>query len=378
MGLLSHISAFFKPTHDASQPQQIESSADIVPHRSARIVANIGSERERRLRSLFEQDGYQSRDISFRHLANCVLDTSSGLVVLNDGRIDETARHIASYFVDTTLEDLPRRVQNAATSTVPDRVIHVFHRSCGAYGHFVLDGLCAIALLSDQIRREGLKVLVPDFLPAWASNALADVGFDESKILRAQGTVRFRHMVMPSTVTATNCFLPSPTSMDALRKLAKPSDEVDHSRRIYLSREGAYSPRTAKNEADVIALFVDAGFEIIGPASLSFREQINLFASTRIIAGNHGSAFANMVFTPPGAQIIDLMPEHWVGYWGDSGTPERWLFNLTAACSHDYSVILSPSTMEGDPYIPNVSTKLAKVEAETDLDAIRTVLAGLS
>ncbi|WP_406871793.1 glycosyltransferase 61 family protein [Aminobacter sp. P9b] len=375
MRLLSQIKAFFK---SSDKPSHIESSADIVPYRSARIVANFGSERERRLRSLFEQDGYQSPSIEIKYLTNCVLDTSSGLVVLNDGRLDDWARHIASYYVDTTLGNLPRRVQNAVTSTVPDRVIHVFHRSCSAYGHFVLDGLCAIALLSDQIRREGLKILVPDFLPAWATNALADVGFDESKILLAQGTVRFRHMALPSTVKATSCFLPSPTSMDALRKLAKPPHQVDHSRRIYLSREGAYSPRTAKNETDVIALFVDAGFEIISPASLSFREQINLFASTGIIAGNHGSAFANMVFTPPGAQIIDLMPEHWIGYWIDGVTPERWLFNLTAACSHDYSVILSPSTMDGDPYIPNVSTKLAKIEAETDLDAIRTVLADLS
>lgn len=378
MRSLSQISRLFRSIRSGERQQSLEVSVRISPHRSVRILANLGTEREYRLRSLFEQDGYQTRDIAVSHLSNCVLDTSTGLVVRNDGSLAEAARHIASYFTDTTVDDLPGRIWKAARTDIRDEIIHVFHRSCGAYGHFVLDGLCALALLSDQVRRERLKILIPEFLPRWAVMALADIGFDESWIVRAHGTVRLRHLALPSTVTGTNCFLPSPTAIRRLRELVNAPSKAGGARRIYLSREGAYSPRTAKNEADVVAVFSDEGFEIVDPASLRFHEQINLFASAQVVAGNHGSAFANMVFAPPGAQIIDLMPEHWVGYWGDSGTPERWLLNLTAACDHSYCLILSPSSMEGEPYLPNVSTTLAKIEAETDLDAVRQAIASLA
>jgi hypothetical protein len=120
--------------------------------------------------------------------------------------------------------------------------------------------------------------------------------------------------------------------------------------------------------------FRRAGFEIISPASLSFRAQVELFSGAEVIAGNHGSALVNMVFTPSGARIIDLMPEDWVGYWGDSGTPERWLFNLTAACNHDYALVLSPSHMIGDPRLPNGAATLPRIDTTTDLNGVRAAL----
>jgi hypothetical protein len=358
-------------------PELVLETANVTSTRVATILTNLQTDRARRLRSLFSNDGYLSPSVTIRRLSNSILDTSTGLVVLQDGRLEEFACNVASYYIDTTRDGLSESVRKSLTDVVTSDVIHVFHRSCGAYGHFVLDGLCALALLIDTIRDRNLKILIPNFLPKWATDALAGIGFHEECLVRVAGTVICEKMLLPSTLSSSNSFFPRRELIYNLKKLTGISNTVAASRRIYLTREDAHSPRFVKNDAAVEAAFLAAGFDIVRPAKMGFREQIELFASAAVIAGNHGSAFTNMVFANPGAQIIDLMPEHWVGYWGEAGKPERWLFNLSAACDHNYSVILSSSSMEGEPYLQNSPQELPKIETEVDIDLLRVVLSRL-
>lgn len=357
--------------------QVVSNVFEVMPTRKVRLFASFSSPKEVRLRSLFEVGAYQAPAVSIRNLTDCVIDTSNGLVVLEDGSLDETCRHVASYYTDTTREGLAKSVRVSANDVIEDDVIHVFHRSCGAYGHFILDGLCAVAVLRDIIHSHRLKILVPAVFPSWVTEILASVGFGSTRIVKAKGVTRCRSLTTSTMLMGGNCFLPNPDAIAKLRMLVG-SPTVPPSRRVYLTREGAYSPRFVKNEADIQAVFRQAGFEIISPTSMGFRKQVELFASAKVIAGNHGSALANMVFASPGAQVIDLMPEDWIGYWGDSGTPERWLLNLTGACGHDYSLVLSRSKMVGDPLVPNGSTTLPRIDTTIDSDSVRAALSLLS
>lgn len=358
--------------------QTIMSGANVTSDRAVRIASNLTSDRLETLKRLLLNDsGYAAPDILMTRIFDGVLDTNTGLVVLPGDKLESSAASIASYYVDTRQPGLAQKVRKAESSTITDRAIHVFHRSCGAYGHFLLDGLCSLALSHQTIRSEDLKIIVPQFLPLRVRDVLADLGFSRDQLIVAEGTVLARDMVLSNMLTGANCFAPNREIIAGLREFTGAKRNGTPSRRIYLSREGAYSPRTVRNEAKVIAAFQAHGFELVSPASLSFRQQIDLFSQAKVIAGNHGSAFANMVFAPPGAQIIDLMPEHWVGYWGDTGYAERWLLNLTAACDHSYSVVLSPSKMSGEPYLPNAPSKLPSIKSITDLEAVRSVLATL-
>ena len=351
----------------------VSNSSKVRPTGRIGLFTNFSSPKEARLRSLFEARAYKAPAVSVQDLNNCVIDTSNGLVVLEDGSLDETCREVASYYIDTTWEGLADSVRAAANSEIEDDLIHVFHRSCGVYGHFIMDGLCAVAVLSDLIHERQLKIFVPDVFPKWVTEILASLGFGPAHVIKAGGVAACRRLTTSTMLMTGNCFFPNPDTIIKLRKLVG-APTLRPSRRIYLTRDGAYSPRFVENEAEVQAKFKGAGFEIVSPITLSFREQVELFASTKVIAGNHGSAFVNMVFASPGAQIIDLMPEDWIGYWGDSGKAERWLLNLTAACGHDYSLVLSQSKMVGDPLLPNGSTELPRIDTVTDLDGVREAL----
>lgn len=348
----------------------------VVPTRKVDIHTNIRSPRERILRQLFEHLSYVAPTLSLQRLANCVADAESGLIVRADGAFDELTQPVASYHVDTTREGLAERIRTSASERMKGEMIHVFPRSSGAYGTFLLDGLCGLAELKDYIAEHRLKLWLPAVFPKWVSHYLSQLGFGWRRAVRVGGVVGFNGLTLSTTLNCEHCFHPNPESLAKLRRFVG-APEPTPTRRLYLTRDSGSSPRFVENEAEVRRLFAQAGFESVDPGRLGFRDQIELFASAKTIAGSHGSAFANMIFAAPGARIIDLMPEDWIGYWDDDGRAERWLFNLTGACGHDYSLVLSPSRMNGDRFRTNSGTRPPTLNSIVDVAALRDALACL-
>ncbi|HEY8696722.1 MAG TPA: glycosyltransferase family 61 protein [Rhizomicrobium sp.] len=78
------------------------------------------------------------------------------------------------------------------------------------------------------------------------------------------------------------------------------------SRRLYINRSDARKRRIV-NEAEIWPLFEARGFESVAAATLSFEAQIALFAEAAVVAGPHGAGFANMLFAPEGARLIEIV-----------------------------------------------------------------------
>ena len=73
---------------------------------------------------------------------------------------------------------------------------------------------------------------------------------------------------------------------------------------IYISRR--FSRRALPAEGQLENLLAARGFRILHLESMDWREQISAFAGAKVIAGAHGAGLANLVFTPPGATLIEL------------------------------------------------------------------------
>ncbi|MBP7253734.1 MAG: glycosyltransferase family 61 protein, partial [Alphaproteobacteria bacterium] len=80
-------------------------------------------------------------------------------------------------------------------------------------------------------------------------------------------------------------------------------------RKLYLSRRG--TSRAPENEVTLEALMTEAGFTVIQPETLSFAEQRQLFAETRMLVGLEGAGLANMLFMPPGGTVLALRSLAW-------------------------------------------------------------------
>lgn len=81
-------------------------------------------------------------------------------------------------------------------------------------------------------------------------------------------------------------------------------EEAAPSRRLYLSRRHDGHWRTT-NEAEVEGFLGGYGFETVTPGELSFPDQIELFSRAEVVVGT-GAGLFNMVFSPPGVEILQL------------------------------------------------------------------------
>jgi capsular polysaccharide biosynthesis protein len=66
------------------------------------------------------------------------------------------------------------------------------------------------------------------------------------------------------------------------------------------------------NEVEVREFFMRKGWALIAPEKLSIPDQIALFRDAEAIAGVHGSAFTNLVWSSPGARVLELVPENFL------------------------------------------------------------------
>ncbi|MBF2048248.1 MAG: DUF563 domain-containing protein [Elainella sp. C42_A2020_010] len=86
--------------------------------------------------------------------------------------------------------------------------------------------------------------------------------------------------------------------------------------RIYISRNKAHHRRLL-NEAAVLDCLKPLGFVAVELESLSFFEQIALFAHAEVIIAPHGGGLTNTLFCQPGTCVVELFAPHYIRhyYW---------------------------------------------------------------
>ncbi len=123
----------------------------------------------------------------------------------------------------------------------------------------------------------------------------------------------------------------SPTNLSLLRQRFMPPESVTPHRKLLLLRK--YTRRLI-NQAEVIDLVRQYGFEIIPDTYRTVNEQIQLFRQATVVMAPHGAALANLVWCSPGTQVIEFLN-------GDYSPPFFCylcrLLNLQYDCLVDYT-----------------------------------------
>jgi capsular polysaccharide biosynthesis protein len=83
------------------------------------------------------------------------------------------------------------------------------------------------------------------------------------------------------------------------------------SRRIFVTRPPD-SLRPCRNGAEVEALFVEHGFDIVRPELLSIPEQVDRFAAAEVVAGFGGSGMFNGIYTTGPARWIVITSDRYL------------------------------------------------------------------
>lgn len=86
--------------------------------------------------------------------------------------------------------------------------------------------------------------------------------------------------------------------------------------KLYISRDRSRY-RTFINDQEVREFLLQRGFREVFAEELSFREQVDLFASAETIVAPHGAGLSNLVFCRPGTKVIEIFSPDYVNgcFW---------------------------------------------------------------
>jgi|GEM_PF-3054689 len=175
----------------------------------------------------------------------------------------------------------------------------------GNYGSFLFRALPKLLYaLAHPFRFD--YVISPERMP-FLRSFLDQHGYAHMPVYNCQEAMgmRFEQLIAIDDFDAEGTFCAR--SMDRLRGLTNPSTDQ---RRIYCSRRlsMAYRPhyRPLLNEDEVEDFFVERGFEIIYPETMSLQAQMNVFSEAGYVAGPSGSGMFNSLFSPEGCLVMDL------------------------------------------------------------------------
>ncbi|MET0376086.1 MAG: glycosyltransferase 61 family protein [Rhizorhabdus sp.] len=189
---------------------------------------------------------------------------------------------------------------------IPGRTASLVCDGWQIYGHWLVDVLPRL----HRIMTSGIAFdtyLFPGPVRDWQSRMLQAVGLDLSRcrFIDLSTTVvdceelvvaaydRFNSEVRPDLVAVHR----------ELRKTFCGDDIPAGTRHLFVSRGGWGGSRALVNRAEIEAAFAGMGYEIVHPEILSFPDQIRLFASAAVVAGECGSGLHNALFCGDNTRI---------------------------------------------------------------------------
>ncbi len=167
----------------------------------------------------------------------------------------------------------------------------------------------------ELIRRAGIDInsidyfVVNDASKSFQRDSIKALGIDPNKIIESSKVpyLRAHDLIVPSIPIGGGCYWPWMCEFLRATFLGKGAGgrKGKVGRRVYISR-GLASYRRVLNEADVIQLLRQHGFEEIKFEQLSMWEQAEAMASCEAVVAPHGAGLSNIVFCSPGTKIIEI------------------------------------------------------------------------
>ncbi|HBW57992.1 MAG TPA: hypothetical protein DEF27_09385, partial [Oscillatoriales bacterium UBA8482] len=248
---------------------------------------------------------------------------------------------------------------------IEGRVAVLSGLSGNVYFHWMVDILPRLELL----RQSGIKFdqidwfLVNSYQAPFQRETLTRLGIPEFKILESD---RFPHiqaqqLIVPSWTGYMGWL--QPWAIDTLRRWFLPKSQNlgrNYPERIYISRGNA-SYRRILNEKNVIETLRPWGFVTVQLETLSFGEQVALFAQAKVIMGAHGSGLTNILFCQPGTQVIEWMSPHYNRHY-------YWVISQQLGLKHYYitgevfSCYPLRKLMYQSPLIEDIYVKINQLE----------------
>ncbi|MDB2474321.1 glycosyltransferase family 61 protein [bacterium] len=191
------------------------------------------------------------------------------------------------------------------------------------YWHWMYDALPRIGLVENKYKLKNFsKILVPDKSYKFQIETLKLLGIVNKSI-----SSKYNKHIYSKHIIATNHpwqhsnsahkdigNVPKWISLWLKKKFLKFKSDKKFYKKIYIDRSDSkfsrLNQRQIVNEDEIKKILIKKKFKIVTLSKFSFIDQIAIFNSAKIIIGNHGAGFANLVFCKKNAKIIEFIDKN--------------------------------------------------------------------
>jgi len=177
----------------------------------------------------------------------------------------------------------------------------VLNESGVEYDHVYINGL------EHEWQKTSLKSFLRHF----------DIPEEKLLLLNEDCIIKAKELIVPSVphIPSKHHNYLSPWLKETLKDVFLKSDtECETYDKIYISREKT-SCRKVINEEKIKGRLEDLDFKILNLEGLLPEVQAKIFANAKVIAGPHGSGFANLIFTDPEFKLMEIDYEEARSYY---------------------------------------------------------------
>ena len=208
----------------------------------------------------------------------------------------------------------------------------ISHMWMHTYAHWLLEVLPRLWYLKAAPELAHLPIIVPPYPEgSFQDQTLKALAGDRPRIWPFGNVGQFRKLIFPSfygMLSRLQIEWLNTNLREGLGITVPPGRNL----KIYVSR--ADSPvRRIKDEEQLVERLSALGFSTHILSGLSVRQQIELFSQADTIVTAHGANCANLVFAPPGAKVIELVPASYIH-------PMYWF--LSKLAGHFYGRVICP------------------------------------
>ena len=280
----------------------------------------------------------------------------SGMVVLPDGCIAVESLYARAVLEsDPSYQRPPRRPAVRKAGSYFSLIV-IWAKS-GNYYHWLHDTLERLPGVIDSVP-DTVQFIVPATLTPLQLETLRAVGIDESRLEFFSGRQPWELEELYFAPAMSNSGSHRRDADLWLRDRLLDAYGVAPTRacrRIFVTRRGIAHRHTV-NEDAVEAALRAYDFETVMPETSSLREQVQLFAEAETVVATHGSALTNILFSPPGLAVLDMVPPAMVDlahiFWG-----------MAEELGHEYWYLLADAVERPGARQPDVRVPIDKLEA---------------
>lgn len=202
--------------------------------------------------------------------------------------------------------------------TITGKVAVLAGLSGNVYFHWMVDVLPRLEIL----QRQGIDwaeidwFLVNSCQSAFQRQTLEILGIPLHKILESDRHphIRAEQLIVPSFASYMGWL--SEHGLKFLREAFLPKamalyGETNYPERIYISRAKA-KYRKIFNETELTDVLSQYGFVSVCLESMTFLEQVALFANAKVVVAPHGSGLTNLIFCNQGTKVVEIFSPQYI------------------------------------------------------------------